>query len=527
MVASLLRVLHSGIQDSRLLPPKGKPDISLFQFVLTRAGRFTTQWVRLDFDTRPQFGAKATITLPRKGNLISRLFLVTTMPDIRTPQDVAAAAATAAGAQFAGPQFGWTNSLGHALLQQATVEIGGNRVEQIDGRLLEVLDEFRTPLEKLPLANELLGRNMTNFPQFQDVSSNTVAITPLPFWFSRGDPGVFLPIDALAVDPVRLSITFAPLNALYVSSAKDPVTLQQVSSGQQPTAQPVAGAGYFPLVGSPFYRVDPSGAPVPGLSGFPGVAGPAVSRISGVTMPTASQLPLGETYLFAEYIYLDGPEANRFRIADISVPVVQHYAFDPVDSKGTARTAIPLKIPNPARNLFFYASRYEAGTYYNAPFLATRDLSGADASGVPWWPNAARVEPRFPALLQPGFVFRDSEPLASFVFQYEGKLVRYSAESPSMFRSLLPSYEMRKSPYVNRYIYSLHFGLNHGGLPASVPSGEANLDKIVNISLNLDFKPARGCTDPNAVPRYLIYCWAETYNIFRVYGGRGGMLFGY
>jgi len=29
------------------------------------------------------------------------------------------------------------------------------------------------------------------------------------------------------------------------------------------------------------------------------------------------------------------------------------------------------------------------------------------------------------------------------------------------------------------------------------------------------------------VPRYLVYVWAETYNIFRVYGGRGGMMFAY
>jgi hypothetical protein len=66
MVAALLRVLHSGIQDSRLMPTKGNPNIELFSKVLIRAGRFTTQWVRLDFDTAPNFGTKSTITIPRK-----------------------------------------------------------------------------------------------------------------------------------------------------------------------------------------------------------------------------------------------------------------------------------------------------------------------------------------------------------------------------------------------------------------------------------------------------------------------------
>ena len=62
MAASLLRVLNSGVQDSRLLCTKGEPDISLFTKVFIKSGRFTTQWVRLDFDTAPSFGNSATIT---------------------------------------------------------------------------------------------------------------------------------------------------------------------------------------------------------------------------------------------------------------------------------------------------------------------------------------------------------------------------------------------------------------------------------------------------------------------------------
>ena len=177
MVAALLRVLHSGIQDSRLLSLKGQPNVSLFSTVLIKAGRFTTQWVRLDFDTNPTFGSKAVITLPRKGHLISRLFLVTTLPDIFGAQRAAAAAAAA---PFLGPTWTWTNSLGHAIVNTATIDIGGSRVEQLDGRLLEVLDEFYTPLEKLSLVNGLIKRNMTNFPVYDTSATNpVVTYTPL------------------------------------------------------------------------------------------------------------------------------------------------------------------------------------------------------------------------------------------------------------------------------------------------------------------------------------------------------------
>jgi len=519
MVASLLRVLQSGIQDSRLLPPRGQPNISLFKTVLIRAGRFTTQWVRLDFDTKPNFGSKAVITLPRKGHLISRLFLVTTFPDLGVPQQAAAAAAQAAGQTFLGPAFIWTNSLGHCIVNQATLEIGGARVEQIDGRLLEVLDEFYTPLEKVELVNKLIYRNSTDFPNYATANSAPVTYTPLTFWFSRGDPGVNLPIDALAVDPVKLTVVFNPATNLYVSNAYAPYSEKQCKT---------SGGAYFPILGSNFYVADASGKPVYGLPATQGGRGnPMVpvlaSQIPGVQMPT--NLTLGDTYILAEYIYLDAPEANRFRISDIQVPITQHYAFEPYDTSSSATATINLKIPNPTRNIFFYAQRYE-GDSYNAPHLATRDLSGTNTT-VPWWPNASPIGARSPALLQPAFYFRNSEPLKSIQLMYENTLVRYSTTSPSVFRSLFPSSEMKKSPYVNRYYYSLHFGLNHGHLCASHPSGEANLDKIGSVDLELEFRPFAGTSNPNAVPRYIVRTWAETYNILRVYAGRGGMLFAY
>ena len=527
MVASLLRVLHSGIQNSRLLPPKGNPTIELYSKVFIRAGRFTTQLVRLDFDKLPALGTSAVLTIPRKGHLLTRLYLVTTMPDIYTAQANAIKVAEAAGVTFAGPYFDWTNSLGNALISNATVEIGGARVEQMDGRLLEVLDEFYTPLEKVQLANDLLQRDSSTFSTnytdyaarpspFFSGEARSPAITPLPFWFSRGDPGVALPIDALTADPVKVTITFNPLNSLYVSSAKNPVTATQSL---------VAGAGYFPLLSSPFWYIDPAGNPVPGITGTGTTT--RCSRLDTPSMPPS--LTLGDTYMMAEYVYLDKPEANRFRIADIQVPVTQHYPFDPFDTKGTPRAYMPLKIPNPTRNILFYAQRYEA-TMYNAPFLCTRDLSGGTALEAPWWPNASATVvfgggP--PSPLVPGFQFRDSEPIQTILFEYEGKLIRYATRQAAIFRSLLPAYEMKKSPWVNRYMYSLHFGLNHGHLPPSQPCGEANLDKVFSMSLQLEFKPFRGSIRADQVPRYLVYVWAETYNILRVYAGRGGLMFGY
>lgn len=516
MVASLLRVVYGGIQDSRLICQKGRPNPAFFVKAFIRAGRFTTQWVRLDFDTLPTLGNSSVITLPRKGHLISRLYLVTTMPDISTKQAVAQTWCASNNATFLGPKFGWTNSLGHAIIQRATIDIGGSRVEQIDGRLLEVLDEFYTPLEKVSLMDKLLLRNSTNFqPGSVGYNSIVQTTTPLPFWFSSGDAGTFLPIDALQADPVKLTIQFQPPANLYTSTS-------QVDTSKL-TSLPAGGGGYYPMASSPFYYAEPNGDPVFGLNGNPKESQRA-GKIPELMMPSSGELQvLGDTYIMAEYIYLDKPEANRFRIADIQVPILQHYAFDPVDTAEGSVANSYLKVPNPTRNIFFYLQRYET-TYYNAPFLATRDLSGEDNPTVPWWPNASKIDTRVYKDLVPGFALRKSEPIRSIDLVYEGKLYRYSTTTPAVFRSLVP---LKKTPWVNRYFYNLPFALQAGFLPPSQPCGEANLDKVVSINLRCDLNPLAGYTDAYNVPRFIMYTWAETYNIFRVYGGRGGMMFSY
>jgi hypothetical protein len=110
---------------------------------------------------------------------------------------------------------------------------------------------------------------------------------------------------------------------------------------------------------------------------------------------------------------------------------------------------------------------------------------------------------------------------------YEGKLVRYATDSPTFFRSILPAFEQRKTPWHNKYLYHLPFGTQHEKYGITNQMGHANLDKITKIDLSLSFKPFRGSLRVTDVPDYTIYVWAETYNILRVYGGRAGLLFGY
>lgn len=503
MPASLLRPLTSGLQDERLRFEK--PTLRGFTKVFVKAGRFTTQWVRLDFNQLPAFGTAATVDLIRKGHFITHLFLVATLPDIATAQ---------AGGDFY-PKYCYTNDVGHALVARADLTISGTVVDTLQDRLLEAIDEFHTPLEKVPAVDRLIGRLDAGFSTTTGLGATETAPTvrvPLPFWFSRGDTGCALPIDALGSDLVQLRVQFRPLTGLYYTDSR-------AQAGVDPL---VEGSALWPLAGAQLYQADEAGTVVPGL--VPDDPTLKVSPVAGRKMPAASALRLGDTYLMARYVYVDKPEANRFRLADLQIPVVQHYLIQPFDTQTIPYANIRISVPNPVRSIFVYPQRYEAAQY-NAHFLATRDLSGPGAPYAPWWPDAVGLGTiAVPDIFRGAFALRDSEPFTAMSFVYEGSYARWATEQMPLFRSGLPSTVFPKSPWVNRYIYALPFGLN--SLP-TVPVGEANMDKLKRAELRLQISPKRGCLDPATVDRFWIYCYAENYNILRVYGGRGSMLFSY
>jgi hypothetical protein len=245
------------------------------------------------------------------------------------------------------------------------------------------------------------------------------------------------------------------------------------------------------------------------------------SIIPTVKMPSSLDIQLA--YLLLEYVYLDKPEANRIRLGDISYPIVQHYAMNPYSTKRQTTARIPLRIPNPTREIYFMAQNVLANLC-NAPFIASREIV---KDQLFWWPDAKGLSSMPYEQLVAAYSGIESEPIASIGLIYEGKLVRYGTDAPVFFRSILPTYEQRKTPWHNKYYYHIPFGAQSEYHGITTPMGHANMDKIQNVELALSFTPAIGTLGNQTIPPYTIYIWAETYNILRVYGGRAGLLFGY
>jgi hypothetical protein len=526
--ATSLTLVSSGLAESRLQPPFGRPEISQFITVVRKTTRWAAQHRRINFDGQPTFGTKVSLTIPRLAELVGDLTLVVTLPDLLTPQLAAIQAAGGTSltdlSGFLGPLFGWTNCIGHAMINMIELEIGGAIVDRMDGRLLEVLDELYEPLEALPAKNQMIQRNPTNYSPLTSVgpAGGLTVYVPLPFWFCSGSLAQYLPLDAISAESVVVHVTFNPLNTLTYTDAR-------IDSDTESIYNPVTPPGAMLMaVGSSFWRSNPASSQrVYGLNRTIPSTGISGELIPGITMPN---LVLGDTYILAEYISVEEPEAIALRSSELTYFVEQHNAVPVLASQRATEMHIPLELRNPTKEILWVLQRPEAADY-NAWFLFTRDLSGVGLP-APWWPDAQlTLTQANDWMVLPAFRNSGSEPLAGATLLYNGE-ERFDQTGGSFFRTLIPTLHYKKTAVQDRYIYAWSFGLRpslQGEEDSSVgesyaPRGTANWDKIPRKELYLRLTPAKGGGTPPSVNAYV---WTTTWNVMKVFGGRAGMLFDY
>ena len=515
-VANSLTLISSGLADTRLQPPKGNPNISQFLKVVRKTSRWAAFWERIDFDGSPEFGQRISCTLPVKGELITGINIVAQMPDILTVQEQAQQQPG-----FLGPSYGWTNSLGHALIQQIELEIGGVIVETLTSQQLEILDELYETVESSIAKNAMIKRAPNGFSPKTWQTATTVYV-PIPFWFSR--PGIYsnaLPIEALKVDRVRIHVTFRPISQLFYTDAR----VNSGTVGFRPNVD-IEGA-MWALEGARFWRADPTkdgniytmNAQMVVFDRNLDMIPVKGEIIPNITMP--NRLALVDAYVLTEYISLEEYEALVIRSSELTYHVQQHLALDMEQALEAKEQRLVIPYTNPTKEITWVFQNPQAQTF-NAWFLFTRTLSlipdgkaPLNPCLVPWWPDAdvlPMATNRW--LLRPAFQQSYSEPLESAILLYSS-YERFQHEA-SFFRSVVPSLYYAKSAIYNRYIYTYSFGQNmltH----EYVPKGAANWDKIGRKELYL--------TMFNGAPNLNMYIYVTIWNVFKVYGGRGSMLF--
>ena len=191
MGGGLMQLVAYGAQDVYLT---GNPQITFFKVVYRRHTNFSMESIEQTFNGTAGFGRKVTCTVSRNGDLIHRVYLQVTTP--------AVTAATSTS-------FRWLNWLGHVLVKNVEVEIGGQRIDKHYGDWLHIWNELtQTAGHQLGYAN-MVGNVpvLTQATPAASVVPSTVLYVPLQFWFCR-NPGLALPLIALQYHEVKLNVEF-------------------------------------------------------------------------------------------------------------------------------------------------------------------------------------------------------------------------------------------------------------------------------------------------------------------------------
>ena len=333
MGGGLMQLVAYGAQDIYLT---GNPQITFFKVVYRRHTNFSMESIEQTFNGTANWGKKVTCTISRNGDLIHRVYLQVHLPQVRH-----------VGTNNAMSSFRWLNHLGHVLVKNVEVEIGGQRIDKHYSHWLHIWHELtcssehadgydamigNVPALTVPKAGTAQGTTavLNDAQEFRGINgaagnanvtgSATPDYTlyiPLQFWFCR-NPGLALPLIALQYHEVKINIEFRQLNE---------VSWQDLTVG-------ITDAG--------------GNALLPG-AGAPNAANTTVAgALSSRDMVSAS--------LWVDYIYLDTDERRRF--AQVSHEyLIEQLQFTGDESVSTRNNKIKLNFNHPVKELVFVVQR--------------------------------------------------------------------------------------------------------------------------------------------------------------------------
>lgn len=167
----------------------------------------------------PDFGRTATVEVDRNGDLITKVLLEITLPQVTVTGNDAT--------------FQWVDNVGNVMLEEVSVEIGGQEIDKQYGQWYVIWNQLTLPEEKLEGYNDMIGQQnvLVNATDPSDlvfsfnglqtpkaVQPQTKLYVPLFFWFCTNS-GLALPIIALQYHQIKIKIKFRQFSDLCIKKA--------------------------------------------------------------------------------------------------------------------------------------------------------------------------------------------------------------------------------------------------------------------------------------------------------------------
>ena len=187
MGGGLLQLVAYGAQDVYLT---GNPQITFFKTVYRRHTNFSIESIKQTFNGTADFGNEVSTTIQRNADLIGKIYLETTLPEINVSDAISTTDNTTYKA------FRWLNWIGHVMLK------GKRKKEGKKSGYAELLGN----VPQLTQIHSSNTRSAENSGKDCKIEAYDLTI-PLQFWFCR-NPGMSLPLVALQYTDIVLNLEF-------------------------------------------------------------------------------------------------------------------------------------------------------------------------------------------------------------------------------------------------------------------------------------------------------------------------------
>ena len=458
----LIQLVAYGAQDVYLT---ANPQVTFFKQLYRRYSNFAMESVEQTFNGVANFGKKVQCIIARNGDLIHRMYLQVTLPsvDLNDP--------SVSLPDASGDQFRWLNWVGHNLINNVYIEIGGTQIDKHYGDWLHIWNELtRTAGKQAGYAemvgnvpeltnlitkvgldggctNQCLGGDPHSSAEARSCCPEYTLYIPFQFWFNR-HAGLALPLIALQYHEVRLTLELNQLQNLIWTN--NPTILDAVNA-------------------------------------------------TGLVAAS----------IYVDYIYLDTDERRRF--AQVAHEyLIEQLQFTGDESITSASNKIKMAFNHPCKEIVWVVQRDSFITCNPAvidPWKGQQPFNYSD-----YWDRAA---------LESGYAISTVEGLAGYNpvavanIQLNGQ-DRFSQREGPYFNLVQPFQHHTNIPAVGINVYS--FALNPED---HQPSGTCNFSRI--DTANMQLTVTNNTVGNGNTAKVRIY--ATNYNVLRIMAGMGGLAY--
>ena len=214
-----MQLVSYGAQDIYI---SGNPQITFWKILYKRHTNFAMESIEVTFNGQADFNKRVTAVINRNADLMFKTYVQLVLPQVDT------SVLTGGGGGALG-SFRWVNYIGHRLIKQVEVEIGGQRIDRQYGDWMQIWTQLSTEAGCTAALDALVGNTHDLVLLKRDngaamdatCSSNETTLSciprrgcpaktlyvPLQFWFCR-NPGVAIPLIALQYHEVRINVDF-------------------------------------------------------------------------------------------------------------------------------------------------------------------------------------------------------------------------------------------------------------------------------------------------------------------------------